>query len=110
MPVRRCPSCRRGIAGYLDGEKDLVDLTFEEIRTEILKYEAKEARIRHYIAGLQAGSVDQQIYPDGTACRDCGNGWREFENHRKDLEQLTMVQARAALGANSRWLEALRHR
>jgi len=108
MPVTRCPNCRRGLAGYLDGEKELSDLTLDEIRTEITKYEPKEARIRHYMADLGAGTVTPQAYPDGTACPGCGHGWREFDNRRKDLEQLTMDQARAALGANSRWLNELR--
>ena len=108
MPVTRCPNCRRGLAGYLDREKTLSDLTLDEIRTEIPKYEAKEARIRDYMAGLQGRTVARQIYPDGAACPGCGHGWREFDNHRKDLEQLTMAKARAALGANSLWLNKLR--
>ena len=111
MPVTRCPNCGRGHAGYLDREKELSDLTLDEIRTEIAKYEAKGARIRDYMAGLQDRTVAQQarqVYPDGVACPDCGHGWREFDNHRKDLEQLTMDKARAALGANSRWLNRLR--
>ena len=108
MPVTRCPNCRRGLAGYLDCEKELSDLTLDEIRTEIPKYEAKEVRVRNYMADLQDGTVAPQVYPDGAACAGCGHGWREFDNHRKDLEQLTMDKARAALGANSRWLNKLR--
>lgn len=107
MPVTRCPSCRRGLAGYLDSEKELCDLTLDEIRTEIPKYAAKEARIRDYIENLLAGTATPQIYPEGRTCPGCGNGWREFESHRKDLEQLTMAQARAALAVNSRWLNEL---
>ena len=108
MPVTRCPNCRRGLAGYLDGEKTLSDLDLDEIRTEIPKYRATEARIRAHIAGLQ--TVAPQNYPDGTACPGCGHGWREFQSHRKDLEQLTMREARSALGANTRYLNKLRGR
>jgi len=108
MPVRRCPDCRRGFAGYLDSEKTLRDLTLSEIRTEIPKYEAKEARIRDYVAGLLDRTVNPLGYPDGVACPRCGQGWREFQNHRKDLEQLTIGEAQAALSANGRWLNKLR--
>lgn len=106
MPVTRCPNCRRGLAGYLDGQKELSDLNLDEMRTEISKYEAKEARIRAYMASLR--TVAPQDYPDGTACPGCAQGWREFQNHRKDLEQLTMAEARSALGANTIYLNKLR--
>jgi hypothetical protein len=108
MPVSRCSRCRRGHAGYLDGEKTLSDLALEEIHTEILKYEANEDRIRDYMANISAGFVTPETYPDARACPECGQGWREFDNHRRDLEQLSEDQARAALGANNRWLVALR--
>jgi DNA repair exonuclease SbcCD ATPase subunit len=83
-------------------------LTPDEIRTEIHKYEAKEARIREYMEGLRNGTVDRRIYSDGPACPGCGQGWREFDSHRKDLEQLTMAEAKGALGANTRYLNKLR--
>ena len=108
MPVRRCQNCCRGRAGYLDGEKTLLDLTLPEIRTEIARYEAKETRIRHYIAGLQAGTGARALYPDGVACPRCGLGWREFADRRKDLEQLEIGEAITALGSNTRWLKKLR--
>ncbi len=53
MPVTRCSQCHRGLSGYIDGEKELSELSPHEIRTEILKYEAKETRIRAYMAGLE---------------------------------------------------------
>jgi DNA repair exonuclease SbcCD ATPase subunit len=109
MPVQRCPTCKRGLAGYLDSEKECSDLKLDEVRTEIAKYEAKEARIRQYMADLQAGTVTPGIYPDGKMCPDCGHGWREFQQHQKDLEQLTPQQAQAALAANSHWLVELRN-
>ena len=108
MPVARCPTCCRGLAGYFDSEKELSDLEANEIRTEISRYEARDARIRAYIADVKAGIVAPQIYPDGVACPGCQQGWREFQDHRKDLEQVTMGQAKSALGANSRWLNELR--
>ena len=108
MPVTRCPNCRRGRAGYLDREKTLLELDLDEIRTEISKYQAKEARIRAHIAGLR--TVAPQNYPDGAACPGCTHGWREFQNHRKDLEQLTMREAPPALGANTAYLNRLRGR
>ena len=49
MPVSRCPLCHRGRTGYMDGEKDLDDLTDAEAVTEIRKLEAKELRIRNYM-------------------------------------------------------------
>jgi hypothetical protein len=106
MPVTRCPTCRRGLAGYLDGEKELSEMDPDEIRTEIAKYEAKEARIRAYMASLRI--VAPQDYPDGRACPGCTHGWREFQNHRKDLEQLSVEEARSALGANAVYLNKLR--
>jgi predicted RNA-binding Zn-ribbon protein involved in translation (DUF1610 family) len=72
MPVNRCQTCRRGSAGYLDGEKTLLDLILSEIRTEIAKYEAKETRIRDYMAGLQDGTTNRAMYPAGAACPRCG--------------------------------------
>jgi len=108
MPLTRCPNCgRRGLAGYLDSEKTLAELNPAEIRTEMFKYEAKGTRIRDYMARLQAGIVARQTYPDGEACAGCGHGWREFDSHRKDLEQLTLEAAKAALAVNSRWLNEL---
>lgn len=62
------------------------------------------------MAGLQDGTVARAVYPDGAACPNCGHGWREFRNHRKDLAQLTIDEARAALGTNARWLRGLRRR
>lgn len=108
MPVTRCPNCRRGLAGYLDGEKKVSDLNLDEVRTEIPKYQAKEARIRARMADLRTGAP--QNYPDGAACPGCGHGWREFQHHRKDLEQLTRQEARSALGANTGYLNKLRGR
>ena len=72
MPVTRCPNCRRGRAGYLDREKTLLELDLDEIRTEISKYQAKEARIRAYIAALN----DRTDYPDGTGVCDIDVGMR----------------------------------
>jgi hypothetical protein len=63
MPVTRCRTCGKGMAGYLDSEKELSDLTSDEISSEIFKYEAKEARIRSYMhSGMR------QVYPDGMTC------------------------------------------
>jgi hypothetical protein len=108
VPVARCPNCGRGRAGYLDGEKELSDLTLDEVRTEIPKYEAKELRIRDYIQRVRNEMIAPQVYPDSTACAGCEQGWREFAQHLKDLEQLTMRGARSALGANTRFLNRLR--
>jgi hypothetical protein len=108
MPVTRCPNCHRGLAGYLDGEKEISDLTVDEVRTEIRKYEAKDRRIRAYIADL--GTDAPHDYPNGGACPGCQQGWREFQDHGKDLEQLTLEEARSALGANTRYLNALQNR
>ena len=84
MSVTRCSMCSRGLAGYLDQEKELPNLTLDEVRTETAKYEAKEQRIRQYMNGLSAGIVTQETYPDGRACPGCGFGWREFKRRRKD--------------------------
>lgn len=105
MPVTRCPHCQRGLAGYLGREKGLWELDLDEIRSEIAKYEAKEIRIKAFMAGLE--DAPPADYPDGRVCPGCAHGWREFKNHRKDLAQLTAKEARAALGANSRYLKKL---
>lgn len=102
MPVTRCPTCHRGHAGYLDSEKELSDLTLDEVRTEKAKYDAKLARIRQYISDLRAGAVTPATYPSGSPCPGCGHGWREFQQHRKDLEQLTIEEAEATNRATSR--------
>ena len=107
MSVDRCPKCKRGRAGYLGSERSLSDLRPDEIRTEIDVYVAKEDRIREYINDLNKG-VAPKHFDDGRQCPECHQGWREFDRHRKDLEQLTMEQAIAALGANTLWLNALR--
>jgi hypothetical protein len=108
MPVTRCQVCWRGFAGYLDGEKKLTELDRDEILTEILKYEAKETWIREYIDRLRDGMVAPQIYPDGMPCPGCEHGRREFQRHRKDLEQLRLSEARSALNANTKNLNRLR--
>jgi len=105
MPVERCRECCRGLAGYLDSEKELSDLTAEEVASEIQKYEAKERRIRGRLEYLKINGP--QEYSDGASCPACGNGWREFQEHRKDLEQLSLFEARSALAANTRYLDAL---
>jgi hypothetical protein len=107
MPVTRCLTCGRGDAGYLDSEKELDDLTDDEVSTELVKYQAKEQRIRAYMGQLTAGTATPLEMLDGVACAGCGQGWREFSNHRRDLEQLTMEEARAALGNTVRWIRAL---
>src|SRR3954462_1727476 len=112
MPVSRCPLCHRGRAGYMDGEKNLHDLTDAEVVTEIRKLEAKEIRLRNYIENLRLTNLEPQMFPEGVACPSprCQQGWREFQDHRKDLEQLTATAAIAALGANSNYLIALLER
>jgi hypothetical protein len=60
------------------------------------------------MSGLQKGTAVQQVFPNGAVCSNCGHGWREFANHQEHLEQLTVAEARAALGANSHWLNSLR--
>jgi hypothetical protein len=110
MPVSRCPLCHRGLAGYLYGEKDLSDLTPIEVVTEIARLQAKEARIREYMEDVRLGIREPQMYPDGTVCNGCQLGWREFQERRKDLEQLRLDEARSALASNTRWLKALRER
>ncbi len=94
----------------MDGEKDLHDLTGAELITEIRKLEAKELRIRNYLEDLRLANLEPQIFPQAVPCPTCEQGWREFDKHRKDLEQLTATEARAALAINSRWLNALRER
>ena len=84
------------------------ELSPNEIQIEILKYEAKEARIRAYMDSLEA--TEPQNFPEGAPCPGCTHGWREFQNHRKDLEQLTKEQAKSALGANTNYLNRLRQR
>lgn len=106
MPVHRCPECHRGLAGYLDSEKVLREMPLEEVRTEIPKYEAKGRRIEAHREALRTGTPPQD-FQDGVACPGCHQGWREFQNHRKDLEQLTMSQATAALAVNTRYLDEL---
>ncbi len=110
MPVNRCPQCKRGYAGYLDGEKTIHDLSRDEISTEIEKYTAKEERIRRYMKNLDNGVIVPLVFPDAEKCPGCSHGWREFQDHRKDLEQLTKEQVIAALGANTHWLNELRSR
>jgi hypothetical protein len=108
MPVNRCLKCKRGYAGYLNGEKTIHELRPDEISTEIEKYTAKEDRIRLYIENLDNGAIVPLVYRDGDECPECKHGWREFQDHRKDLEQLTKVEAIAALAANTRWLDGLK--
>ena len=101
MPVPRCPVCKRGSAGYLDSEKKIDELSLEEVKTEKDKYEAKLARIRQYITDLKAGTVTPVVLP-GRVCQGCGHGWREFQKHQKDLEELTLDEAEATHRATAR--------
>jgi hypothetical protein len=107
MPVTRCATCKRGDAGYLDSEKEVHELSLAEIRTERAKYQAKLARIRQYIKDVKAGTVTPATFRAGRACPDCAHGWREFQQHRKDLEQLTIEEAEATNRATSRDLKKL---
>lgn len=107
MSVTRCPTCGRGNAGYLDSEKTISNLTASETETEIMKYTAKQQRIREYADALRDGAVTSEQSPPSRACPGCGQGWREFQNHRKDLEQLDAAEARSAIAATTRDLNAL---
>ena len=109
MPVTRCTTCGRGLAGYFDSERQLFDTTLDEVQIEILKYQAKVARIREYISELRAGATPEPCGA-GKVCPGCGQGWREFDSHSKNLEQLFLTEAIAALGANTRWLNQLINR
>jgi DNA repair exonuclease SbcCD ATPase subunit len=102
MPVTRCSVCHRGNAGYLDSEKTIDDLTLPEVQSEKAKYEAKLQRLRDYVAGIRDGTVTPQAFPPGVPCPGCGQGHREFQQHRKDLEQLTLEEAEASYMATSR--------
>jgi len=102
MPVTRCSVCHRGNAGYLDSEKTIDDLTLAEVQTEKAKYEAKLQRLRDYIAGVRGGTVTPLAFPACVPCPGCGHGRREFQQHCKDLEQLTQEEAEASLMATSR--------
>jgi hypothetical protein len=73
------------------------------MRTDSLQ---STARLRAHLQRLQTKGPEE--YPDGAVCGTCGQGWREFQHQRKDLEQLTARQAVSALGANTRYLNALR--
>ncbi|MCE9567435.1 MAG: hypothetical protein K8U57_35995 [Planctomycetes bacterium] len=106
MPVNRCDTCKRGDAGYLDSEKSVHDLDLAEVETEKAKYQAKIARIKAHLAALKAGA-NHDTSPASKACPDCGHGWREFQKHRKDLEQLDEAEAGATLAATTRDYNAL---
>jgi hypothetical protein len=104
-----CPTCKRRSSGYLDSNKTLPEMTGKEIREEIPKYEAKLDRIGLYIEDLKKGSVTPQKFPDGKPCPKCGQGWREFQDHKKDLEQLTEEEAEATRRATTRDLDRLKN-
>jgi hypothetical protein len=104
--VNRCPKCKRGYPGYFDGEKTIHDLLPGEIITEIEKYKAKEERIRYYLKNLDQG-IKPLDFSVGARCPECNHGWREFQEHRKDLEQLTKEEAISAPGANTHYLNDL---
>ena len=74
----------------------------DAVGREKAKYEAKLQRLRDYIAGVRGGTVTPLAFPACVSCPGCGHGRREFQQHCKDLEQLTQEEAEASLMATSR--------
>lgn len=95
--IPRCTKCKRAFAPHFGGEKNSADLTFAEVVIEKGLAKAKIERLLQHVDSL--ANMTAAFYPTGAVCNVCGHGWREFENHTKDLRQLDINEARVALTA-----------